>query len=62
MTDFSTDFIAGQQDCIKGIEHKAGDSTDYDRGYSTQYELEQIKTELNLRNDHDYHRPTQTAV
>ena len=62
MTDFSTDFMAGQQDCIQGIEHKPARSFDYDRGYSTQYELEQIKTELNLRNDDVYNKRSKTAI
>ena len=39
------DFINGQRDCRTGEPHKAGMSFDYDRGYSAQYELEQIKTE-----------------
>ena len=42
---FSNDFIMGQKACRNGIEHVAGKSAAYDRGYATQYELEQIKTE-----------------
>jgi len=38
------DFIRGQEDCKKGVEHKSG-SEDYTRGYSAQYELEQMNTE-----------------
>lgn len=38
-------FLAGQRDCMNGIEHQAGRSESYDRGYSTQYTLEQIQTE-----------------
>ena len=61
MNDFSSEFMQGQIDCIAGKPHKVGVSESYTRGYSTQYELEQIKTESNLRNDHDYHKPTKTA-
>lgn len=46
MTDLITfDFLAGQRDCMNGIPHQAGWSESYDRGYSTQYNLEQIQTE-----------------
>jgi len=40
------EFLRGQADCQGGEVHKAGQSVDYDRGYSTQYELEQVQTEL----------------
>lgn len=39
-------FFEGQNDCKKGIAHKAGNSSSYDRGYSTQYELEAYKDEV----------------
>lgn len=42
-----TDFIQGQKDCAEGIQHKSGMSADYDRGYSTQYELEQVMSHVN---------------
>ena len=61
MTEFTSEFMQGQMDCMAGKPHKLGVSESYTRGYSTQYELEQIKTEINLRNDYDYHRPTQTT-
>lgn len=35
------EFLRGQQDCKEGKPHKSG-STDYDRGYAAQYELEQV--------------------
>ena len=38
------DFINGQRDCREGTPHQNGRSFDYDRGYSAQYDLEQIKT------------------
>ena len=34
------DFLRGQKDCKAGKPHKSG-SDDYNRGYATQYELEQ---------------------
>lgn len=36
------DFLRGQSDCKDGIPHKPNMSDDYDRGYSAQYELEQL--------------------
>lgn len=45
MSDFD-DFIKGQKDCANGIKHKEGMSEEYNRGYSVQYELEQIRNEL----------------
>ena len=42
---FSDEFLHGQRDCRKGVEHTEGHTKDYDRGYAAQYELEQIKTE-----------------
>ena len=39
-----SEFMQGQRDCKAGIEHKAGQSDSYDRGYATQYELEQIES------------------
>ncbi len=45
MTDFDEkEFMRGMFDASDGIEHQSqGES--YDRGYSAQYELEQIKSE-----------------
>jgi len=40
------EFLRGQIDCRDGVEHRPGQSSDYDRGYSTQYEWEQVKAEL----------------
>lgn len=34
-------FLQGQKDCKAGKPHKSG-SDDYNRGYSAQYELEQV--------------------
>ena len=45
------DFIKGQRDCAEGIPHKAGKSKSYDSGYSSQYTLEQIKTERSENNE-----------
>lgn len=38
------DFIQGQRDCHDGVPHEAGKSESYDAGYSTQYEIEQIRS------------------
>jgi hypothetical protein len=48
MNDFTDDFLQGQNDCRDGIEHKAGKSAAYDDGYSTQYQAEQILTDMGL--------------
>jgi len=45
------DYLDGQKDCENGTPHKAGRSESYDRGYAAQYELEQIATEVGLRNE-----------
>ena len=44
MTDFDEkEFMRGMFDATEGVEHVSqGDS--YDRGYSAQYELEQIES------------------
>ncbi len=39
------DFIDGQSDCKDGIPHQSGKSENYDRGYSAQYQLDQMNTE-----------------
>ena len=49
MSDYTIDFLQGQNDCRDGIEHKAGKSAAYDDGYSTQYSAEQMLTEMGLR-------------
>ena len=38
------DFIQGQSDCKKGIPHKSK-SEEYDRGYSAQYTLDEVRAE-----------------
>lgn len=43
------DFLQGQRDCQEGVPHKAGHSKDYDRGYMTEYEREQVLSELSRR-------------
>ncbi len=40
-----SDFLRGQSDCRNGNPHLSGQSHDYDRGYSTQYQIEQIASE-----------------
>ncbi len=39
-----SEFMQGQRDCRDGVDHKAGQSDSYDRGYATQYEYEQIQS------------------
>ncbi len=36
------EFLRGQRDCSNGAPHRSGQHEDYDRGYSAQYELEQV--------------------
>ena len=36
-------FLQGQQDCRDGKAHQGGKGESYDRGYATQYEMEQIQ-------------------
>ena len=38
------DFLRGSRDRKEGLDHKEGQSRDYDRGYACGYELEQIRT------------------
>jgi hypothetical protein len=39
-----SEFMQGQRDCRDGVDHKAGQSDSYNRGYATQYEWEQIQS------------------
>lgn len=41
------EFLCGQRDCIAGVEHEDLGSASYDRGYSAQYQMEQIQSEGN---------------
>lgn len=43
------EFLRGQIDCQNGVQHKAGQSESYDRGYATEYEREQVASELSRR-------------
>lgn len=38
------DFLQGQQDCREGVPHEDGKGESYDRGYATEYELEQMRS------------------
>lgn len=42
MTDFITEFLAGQSACSKGKPCPADASDAFKRGYGAQYELEQM--------------------
>lgn len=46
------EFVRGQADCRDGVPHKEGQSADYDAGYRTQYELEQIADSRSAANGH----------
>jgi hypothetical protein len=46
VSSFEDDFLQGQKDCRNGVEHKPMQSEAYNRGYATQYEKEQIDTEM----------------
>ena len=47
MSEFNADeFMRGEKDCMNGEPHKSGQTESYDRGYSTRYELEQVKTNI----------------
>lgn len=35
-------YIQGSRDCEEGKPHEAGKGDDYDRGYASRYEIEQI--------------------
>ncbi len=48
MSNFSDEFLSGQNDCQKGVEHKPNQSEEYDLGYAAQYEIEQIQTEMSV--------------
>ena len=43
---FENDFIRGQRDCEAGWPPRVGQSEAYYRGYSTQYEKEQVQAEM----------------
>jgi hypothetical protein len=37
----TAEYLQGANDCLMGIEHKAGKGQSYDAGYSSQYQHEQ---------------------
>lgn len=45
------EFLAGVQDAKDGIRHTSGKGENYDRGYSAQYGLDQIKNERTANHD-----------
>ena len=47
----SNEYLNGQRDCKDGVQHVEGKHPDYDAGYASQYEAEQLATELGLRNE-----------
>ena len=40
------EFLQGANDCLIGVEHKAGRGDSYEAGYSSQYQHEQNMTVL----------------
>lgn len=52
MTELDTEeFLRGQRDCKEGKMSALGASSDYCRGYSAQYEAEQMMTAMGLMQD-----------
>jgi len=47
------EFMRGQGDCKKGIPH-TDQGEDYNRGYQTQYELEQVLNNQTKRRDNGH--------
>ncbi len=37
----TAEYLQGANDCLMGVEHKAGRGDSYDAGYSSQYQHEQ---------------------
>lgn len=52
MSDFSSEFIAGQIACRDGKECPVGASDAFERGFATEYRLQQIETELGVKYGH----------
>ena len=49
---FEDDFLQGQRDCRDGVPHEQGKSDAYTRGYGTQYERDQLRSEMtNIQNE-----------
>ena len=44
--EFIDDFLRGQNDCSKGVDHKPDQSDAYTRGYNAEYAAEQILSTL----------------
>tara|TARA_R110000737_G_scaffold51220_1_gene72401 strand:- start:511 stop:690 length:180 start_codon:yes stop_codon:yes gene_type:complete len=42
----TSEYLQGANDCLMGVEHKAGRGDSYDAGYSSQYQHEQNMTAL----------------
>tara|TARA_R110002096_G_scaffold130155_2_gene279240 strand:- start:105 stop:284 length:180 start_codon:yes stop_codon:yes gene_type:complete len=49
MSDFDIDFMLGQTDCREGVEHVAGMSDAYNRGYAAEYQHQENLTALQER-------------
>jgi hypothetical protein len=44
------EYLDGQRDCRDGLPAKLNASDDYYEGFGTQYQAEQMLTEMGLRN------------
>ena len=42
----TAEYLQGANDCLLGVEHKAGKSDSYNAGYASQYQHEQNITAL----------------
>ena len=42
----TAEYLQGANDCLLGVDHKAGKSDSYNAGYASQYQHEQNLTEL----------------
>jgi len=49
--DEVSDYLNGMTDCINGVDHKPGNSEEYNDGYNYQYQHEQNLTNLCERQD-----------
>ena len=43
------DYRQGRFDCDNGIRHKEGMGADYDRGYADKYAMEQVESQMCMK-------------
>ena len=56
MSKFSDDFMRGQADCKNGLAGLQGQTEDYYRGYSAEYEMEQLISNRSMRQEDENNR------